>query len=122
MHATRFFWIGIAALQGFAAVRGGDSLPLVFVPNRGQAHARRAIPGEGGAAERVFQPPRSALSDGRRPRCGSNLSARRGRGGSKLPDSRPEPRISWWVLKRRGGRACHSSTEWHTATCTTAST
>jgi len=38
MHAIRFFWIGIAALQGVAAVRGGDALPLVFVPNRGQAH------------------------------------------------------------------------------------
>jgi hypothetical protein len=38
VHAIRFFSIGIAALQCVAAVRGGDSLALVFVPNHGQAH------------------------------------------------------------------------------------
>ena len=39
MHAIRLFWIGIAALQSVAAaVRGGDSLPVLFVPNHGQAH------------------------------------------------------------------------------------
>src|SRR3954469_21188048 len=56
MHATRFFWIGMAALQSFAAVRGGDSLPLVFVPNRGQAHGDVRFLAKGARLNAYFSP------------------------------------------------------------------
>ena len=70
MHAIRFFWIGIAALQGVAAVRGGDALPLVFVPNRGQAHGDVRFVAKGArlnayfsAREALFQMQRRLAAD-----------------------------------------------------------
>ena len=39
MHALRLLSLAIAALHVAAAERTGDSLPTIFVPNRGQAHA-----------------------------------------------------------------------------------
>ena len=70
VHVIRLVWLGIAALQGAAAGGRGDSLPTIFVRNRGQAHADVQFLAKGSrlnayfsSREARFQMPGASLRD-----------------------------------------------------------